>query len=103
MMIIYSKKTTETTQTIQKSEAFVAFITKNFLKAEEKKAECDIAEKLNKPMYAIVDPDIDWEKEYIRKYPWNGIYYKTEKTPEQIVHEIQVDLKLWYQDHPQGI
>ncbi len=95
MTIIFSEKVTPSTLArIKKSEAFVAFITKAFVARPEKRyAECKMAEKLNKPMYAIVEKGIDWSS--FQKFGWRKIYYYEIKPSESIVKDIEKDLK-WF-------
>ena len=73
MTIIYSKKMTPAAITkIKKAEAFIAYITENFIKDDSKEDECRVAELWNKPMYAIIKKDVNWDK--YKKYPWRKTY-----------------------------
>jgi len=95
MTIIYSKKVTPAARMrIRQSDAFIAIITKDFIK-EDRFEECRWAEELNKPMYAVIsDKKLDWEK--VKSLPWRKIFYVEDyKSKEDLVKEIEKDLK-WY-------
>ena len=70
MTSIWSNKNKQSAvNKIKNSEAFFAIITKNFVNDEKCLEECRIAEKMNKPMYAIIK---DWKawKKIEHKFMW---------------------------------
>lgn len=68
-MIIYSKITPAAIDKIKKSEAFLAVITKVFIEDEKCLEECQLAQDMNKPMYAIIKDKEAWKK-IENKFMW---------------------------------
>lgn len=59
----------ESIKKIKKSEAFIAIITENFVSDEKCLEECKYAEKLEKPMYAVIKNKEAW-KNVKNKFMW---------------------------------
>lgn len=62
MTIIYTKITPASVTRIKKSEAFLTVITENFVKDKKCLEECQLAQDINKPMYAIIKDPKAWNK-----------------------------------------
>jgi len=67
------KDMTKMMNKIKTSEAFVAVISENFIADEKKIEECRYAEKLNKPMYAIIKDKQAWDK-IKNRFMWRKAY-----------------------------
>lgn len=97
MSIIYTKKITPAAvNKIRASEAFIALITNNFIEEKGRYAECEIAEQLNKPMYAIIKKNVKWEK--FKKFPWRKIYFCEELDhvhSDEIIKDLNQDLDMY--------
>ena len=90
--IIYTRKIIPSTERkIKESLAFIATVTKNFVKDKKCREECCIAEKLNKVMYAIVSEGVDWD-EIKAEFPWRKIYSLSKNSPDEIMKMIKRDL-----------
>lgn len=92
MTIIFSKKITPASVTkIKKSEAFIAFITENFVKDKRCLTECKIAQETNKPMYAVIKDKEAWNK-IKNQFQWRKTLSFQEETPITVVEKIRQDL-----------
>lgn len=92
MTIIFSKKITPASVTkIKESEAFIAFITENFVKDERCLAECRMAQEANKPMYAVIKDKNAWNK-IKNQFQWRKTLRFQDETPDTVVKKIRQDL-----------
>lgn len=89
-IVYFTELTPSAIQKIKKSDAFIALVTENFVEDKKCLEECRLAEKLNKPMYAIVKDENAWEK-IKDKFMWRKIF--TIKQGD-FGKEIEKDLKL---------
>lgn len=87
--MIIKKTTTNIVDKIKTSEAFVAIISKNFVIDETKLKECQMAEKMNKPMYAFIKDQEAWEQIKDR-FMWR----KSFPVSEQGINEMRQDLQI---------
>jgi hypothetical protein len=72
-MIIYSEKVTPyVIKIIRSSTAFIATITKTFVKSDKCFKECQIADLFQKPMYALVMKGVKLGR--FEQFPWRKIY-----------------------------
>ena len=79
---------------IKSQKVFICFITKRFVRQAKRREECDLAESLNRLMYAAVKRGTWWRK--FKKYPWRKVYYfDCKEDLEHIMRDIYADMNFY--------